>query len=49
MRLMTLVVTALAALAAAPARGAESLDELEGLLRQPVYAASKFEIGRAHV
>ena len=42
MRLLTLVVTALAALAAAPARGAESLDELEGLLRQPVYAASKF-------
>ena len=42
MRLLTLVVTALAALAAAPARGTESLDELEGLLRQPVYAASKF-------
>ena len=42
MRLLIPVVTALAALAAAPARGAESLDELEGLLRQPVYAASKF-------
>lgn len=40
-RLMTVAMAALAA-AAAPVGAAESLEELESLLRQPVYAASKF-------
>ena len=42
MRCLMPVALALAALAAAPVRAAEGLDELESLLRQPVYAASKF-------